>query len=765
MLSAWFRAGRRSVSRQRTRPRLVSLESRITPALNDNFVDAELLGGPYDARVTGNYQFDPVTFDITPFTGEVGEPDHGGAADPVESAWFRWTAPASLATTIVVLDLSFGATLVTAVYTGSAVDALTEVAGDVAEFGTTVRFDAVAGTTYSIAVDSAGPGIFDFNLILSSFTRPANDDFADAFVLDGSMVPAAVGTGTSTASTAEPGEPNHGEGLEYFGFPLTFPESTWFSWTAPTTGLVKLRVETDIELDGTIISGTISGMAIYTGDAVDQLTLMTNSFGITGGLSVNEQFFYSGEELTFSSVAGTTYRIAVSGDSLFPETYRLELANYAVPGSVAIGDTVYVVGSTGSDNINISPAGAAADGSTGVTVKGSFSGPPTAKTLTGSFTGIEVFAGAGNNVVTVADSINRRVAADFGGGNDFYQGGNGPTFLIGGAGNNTIRTGIGADEVYTGSGRDDIRTSGGDDFVRPDDGNNRVNTGDGDDAVFMLPDVLSEVPFSGANLIDLGPGRDFAEIVSSGTTDLRGGAGDDFLGAGPGRAVITAGDGNDQISAGDGNSTVNGGNGDDFISVGRGNNFVDAGSGNDVVSAGRFFDLGDGVNVIQAGSGDDSVRVSSNGSSVVFAGTGDDDVTIGYTPPSFKGAPGAGRGFVFGEGGNDILLGGPGADVISGDGGNDLIAGGSGSDVLLGGGGSDLLFDGTARATGPDTLRQVLNDWNPLSPASYVDVRARLTVTFDLASRDYLFGGGGLDWFWSDDPLDVLDRVGGEARN
>jgi len=750
----------------RVRPRLLSLETRVTPAFNDNFADATPLVGQFDTDFFGNYEFDPVTFDVFPFTGEAGEPNHGGAAAPIESAWYRWTAPVSATTTINVLDFTFSVEVALAVYTGTAVNALTEVASSVAPFDCTVRFDAVAGTTYSIAVDSGGPGIFDYELILSAFPRPANDDFADAVVLDGSAVPVAVSSGTSTGSTAESLEPNHLEGLEYFGFPLGLYNSTWFTWTAPTSGSVKLRLVTEIDFGDTFIAGSLAGLAVYTGSAVDSLTLTANSFGISSPfLAVNDSFLFSGAEVTFNSVAGTTYHIAAAGDALFPESQTLKLINYAVPGSIAIADTVYVVGTPGADNISITPAGAAVDGSTGVTVKASHGGPPVTKTLTAATAAVEVFAGGGNNAVTVADSITRNVLADFGAGHDLFQGGNGPTVVYAGGGNNTVRTGAANDDVYAGSGNDDIRTGAGHDFVRPDDGNNRVATGDGDDAVFVLPSADTNDPFTGTNLIDAGSGDDLVNIGSAGTSDVRGGPGDDFLSAGPGRAVVTAGEGDDFVDVGDGSNSVSGGPGDDGIFAGNGNNFIDAGSGDDFVSVGRFFDLGDGVNVIQAGSGDDVVHVSSNGASFVFAGAGEDEVTVGFKPANFKGPSGTGRGFVFGEAGNDILLGGPGADVLSGDAGNDLIAGGLGSDVLLGGAGSDLLFDGVVRTTNPDTLRQVLDDWDPLSPASYIDVRSRLSVTFDTASRDFLFGGGGLDWFWSNDPLDIVDRLAGEARN
>jgi Ca2+-binding RTX toxin-like protein len=495
--------------------------------------------------------------------------------------------------------------------------------------------------------------------------------------------------------------------------------------------------------------------------------LTANSIGLASPFrSANESFHFSGVELNFNSVAGTTYRIAVSGDSIFPESYSLKLINHAVPGTIGIDGAVYVVGAPGSDNVSITPAGSATDGSTGVQVAGNFDGSTSTKTLFGSMDAIEIYLSGGENVATVAKSITLHMVVDFGPGNDRFEGGNGPTIVHAGEGNNTIRTGDSFDDIYAGAGNDDIRTGAGSDFVRADDGNNTIRTGNDDDTVFMLPNFEAEFPFSGDNSIDLGNGDDYADVVSTGLTTIVGGAGDDLMFS-DGDATINGGEGRDQIIAGDGNNMISGGAGDDFIRAANGNNSIDGGSGNDNIFAGGFFEIGGGINVINAGAGNDKVQVNSNGLCTVYAGAGDDEVTIGYKP--FSGATqGKGAGVVFGGSGNDILLGGPGNDFLDGESGKDLLAGGLGEDGVSGGAGSDMLFDGqVTKATKGDTLRKVLNDWDPTSVASYVDIRSRLVVTFDISSGDILAGEGGTDWFWSDenDAMDTWDRQPGEVEN
>lgn len=91
-------------------------------------------------------------------TGQPGEPDHAGASLPLNSIWWKWTAPATGQVVFNTRGSSFDTTL--AAYTGTTVTTLTPVAandnhGPIAP-QSRVSFTAVAGTTYRIAVDGKG---------------------------------------------------------------------------------------------------------------------------------------------------------------------------------------------------------------------------------------------------------------------------------------------------------------------------------------------------------------------------------------------------------------------------------------------------------------------------------------------------------------------------------------------------------------------------------------------------------------------------------
>jgi hypothetical protein len=111
---------------------------------NDDFGGAHVLSGESPSR--SGYTLAA--------SHEVGEPFHAGARG-TGSVWYAWTAPRDLRTTADTCG-SGGDTLL-AVYTGSAVDALSLVAADddapACGPNSSVAFDAAAGTTYWIAVD------------------------------------------------------------------------------------------------------------------------------------------------------------------------------------------------------------------------------------------------------------------------------------------------------------------------------------------------------------------------------------------------------------------------------------------------------------------------------------------------------------------------------------------------------------------------------------------------------------------------------------
>ncbi|MDX6588715.1 MAG: hypothetical protein QOI31_3188 [Solirubrobacterales bacterium] len=123
---------------------------------NDAFANAEALTGTTDTVVSNNIRA----------TMEAGEPNHatgfGGSAR--RSVWFKWQAPAAGDATVSLCDSGETDDSVVAVYTGSAVDALSLPAvasnDDGCEFDegpSEVSWDATAGTTYRIAVANWDP--------------------------------------------------------------------------------------------------------------------------------------------------------------------------------------------------------------------------------------------------------------------------------------------------------------------------------------------------------------------------------------------------------------------------------------------------------------------------------------------------------------------------------------------------------------------------------------------------------------------------------
>jgi len=130
--------------------RIATCPFAVAASANDNFANrvAVPAGG---GTVTGSN---------ATATKETGEPNHGGNAGG-RSVWWTWTPSSTGQKTISTAGSGFDTLL--GVYTGSAVNALglvaqndDEVPGSV--FTSRVTFNAVAGTTYQIAVDGFNNG-------------------------------------------------------------------------------------------------------------------------------------------------------------------------------------------------------------------------------------------------------------------------------------------------------------------------------------------------------------------------------------------------------------------------------------------------------------------------------------------------------------------------------------------------------------------------------------------------------------------------------
>lgn len=249
-------------------------------------------------------------------TVESGEPAH--VFGPYHSVWYRWTAPASGAATFNTAGSDYDTTL--AVYTGSSVNALTQVAAnDDADYSTLqsqVNFSATAGTTYYIAVD--GYGGYTGNIALN--WTEVNDNYSNAAVLTGSY---ATASGTNVGATIQSAEPAH-----YYG-PY---HSVWYRWTAPNSTPVFINTKgSDFD----------TMLAVYTGSDVAALTPVVS----------NDDFgAYLTSQVNFTPVAGTTYSIAVdgfaghTGNIALTLDGALSLTSFS-PASGAVGTVVTINGS------------------------------------------------------------------------------------------------------------------------------------------------------------------------------------------------------------------------------------------------------------------------------------------------------------------------------------------------------------------------------------------------------------------------------------
>jgi subtilisin family serine protease len=232
-------------------------------------------------------------------TRESGEPDHlpaNGSSLGENSVWYSWTAPFSGPVTMDTCVSSFDTVL--AVYKGSAVGSLSQVASDddacsdaYNDRGSKLSFDAVAGTTYRIAVAGSGSASEGTFILDAPHDPPLNDYFSSAQTLSGNSATVA---GTTLSATREFDELDHytstSDGYWFYG-----EHSVWYSWTAPSSGQVELN---------TCTSNIDSILAVYTGSDMSTLSRVADDRN-----SCPEVY---GSKVTFNATAGTTYKIAVA---------------------------------------------------------------------------------------------------------------------------------------------------------------------------------------------------------------------------------------------------------------------------------------------------------------------------------------------------------------------------------------------------------------------------------------------------------------------
>lgn len=206
-----------------------------------------------------------------------------------------------------------------------------------------------------------------------------------------------------------------------------------------------------------------------------------------------------------------------------PVLEALEARALFAAGSLAVTaaaafESLWVVGTRGDDAIVVSHNAADAT-KLDVTAGGTLVGTFNVADVTGG--GVKVFAGKGNDSVTIAPDVDLKAALFGGVGDDALTGSSGNDLLAGGVGNDVLRGGAGNDLLGGGVGNDLL--DGDDEDAATPDGNDALFGGVGNDALFGRGGNDALFGGVGDDALDGGDGSDF----------VRGGIGLDALIGGP----------------------------------------------------------------------------------------------------------------------------------------------------------------------------------------------------------------------------------------
>jgi Ca2+-binding RTX toxin-like protein len=248
-----------------------------------------------------------------------------------------------------------------------------------------------------------------------------------------------------------------------------------------------------------------------------------------------------------------------------------------------------------------------------------------------------------------------------------------------------------------------------------------------------------------------------AHVVFNGTAN-----GDNVI-ASEGDDTIRGNDGNDRAESGAGNDNIIGGDGDDIISDSFGDDVLKGGDGDDAMSSGQGFDLN------QGGLGQDFV-IGGSDPTETFGGPGNDMVIAGGSADTVFGDDG--DDWIEGGNQNDLLQGDNGApfqddvneaghDVIRGDGGDDDYDSEGGDDIMVAGPGIERSegmrgFDWTIHKGDPQPANADMN-FTGLLPDTLDTLRDRYDLTESLS-------GWNLDDTLRGDSRVTADLVGHELN-
>jgi hypothetical protein len=241
------------------------------PPSNDYFFGAQEISGN-SATVAGTTLL---------ATREPDEPDHY-PDDPFfllgeHSVWYSWTAPSSGPVEMNTCQAKISSTI--AVYTGSDLSTLSRVANNrtacpSAPFGSKVAFDAVAGTTYKIAVAEPGGDYTQNTFTLEVIAGTPPTDTTPPSVVGTSPANNATGVLRGANATATFSEAVQASTINTTTFRLRKSGTTTNIAAAlsydPATKRATLNPNVDLKAGATYVATVTTGARDLAGNQLDQ---------------------------------------------------------------------------------------------------------------------------------------------------------------------------------------------------------------------------------------------------------------------------------------------------------------------------------------------------------------------------------------------------------------------------------------------------------------------------------------------------------------